>query len=164
MYNEIKKTIQMPDGQMIEISTGKLAKQADGSVVLKVGQTMMLATVVSAPDAKADVDFLPLSCEYKEKYASVGRVPGGFLKREGRLSDYEILISRLMDRALRPLFPEDYHAETFVNVILMSSDKDIYPDAYAGLAASAAIAVSNIPFNGPISECRVARIEGKIIH
>ncbi len=162
MYNEIKKTIQMPDGQTIEISTGKLAKQADGSVVLKVGQTMMLATVVSAPDAKADVDFLPLSCEYKEKYASVGRVPGGFLKREGRLSDYEILISRLMDRALRPLFPEDYHAETFVNVILMSSDKDIYPDAYAGLVASAAIAVSNIPFNGPISECRVARIEGKL--
>ncbi|MBN2668618.1 MAG: polyribonucleotide nucleotidyltransferase [Bacteroidales bacterium] len=163
MYNEITKTIVMPDGQTIEISTGKLAKQADGSVVLKVGNTMLLATVVSAQDAKEDVDFLPLSCEYKEKFASVGRVPGGFLKREGRASDYEILISRLIDRALRPLFPEDYHAETFVNVMLMSSDKDIYPDAYAGLAASAAIAVSDIPFHGPISECRVARINGELV-
>ncbi len=161
MYNEITKTIKMPNGQEIEISTGKLAKQADGSVVLKVGDTMLLATVVSAQDAKEDVDFLPLSCEYKEKYASVGRVPGGFLKREGRLSDYEILIARLMDRALRPLFPEDYHAETFVNVFLMSWDKEHYPDAFAGLAASAAIAVSDIPFNGPVSECRVARIDGE---
>lgn len=163
MYNEITKTIKMSNGQTIEISTGKLAKQADGSVVLKVGNTMLLATVVSAQDAKQDVDFLPLSCEYKEKYASVGRVPGGFLKREGRLSDYEILIARLMDRALRPLFPEDYHAETFVSVMLMSWDKEHLPDAFACLAASACIAVSDIPFNGPVSECRVARIDGQYI-
>jgi len=163
MYNEIVKTIKMPDGQEIEISTGKLAKQADGSVVVKVGKTMLLATVVTAPDAKQDVDFLPLSCEYKEKYAAVGRVPGGFLKREGRLSDYEILITRLIDRALRPMFPEDYHAETFLNVTLMSSDDEIYPDAYTGLAASACLAVSDIPFDGPISECRVARIDGEYV-
>ncbi len=162
MYNEITKTINMPDGQQIEISTGKLAKQADGSVVLKVGNTMLLATIVSAQEAKQDVDFLPLSCEYKEKFAAAGKVPGGFLKREGRPSDYEILISRLMDRALRPLFPEDYHAETFMTVTLMSSDNDIYPDAYVGLAASAAISVSDIPFNGPVSECRVARINGEL--
>ncbi len=161
MYNEIKKTISLPNGQEVELSTGKLAKQADGSVVLKIGETMLLATVVSAPEARANVDFLPLSCEYKEKFAAVGRVPGGFLKREGRLSDYEIIIARLMDRALRPLFPEDFHAETFVTVTLMSSDKEIYPDAYACLAASACIAVSDLPFNGPVSECRVARIDGK---
>ncbi len=161
MYNEIKKTIKLANGQEVELSTGKLAKQADGSVVLKVGETMLLATVVSAPEARENVDFLPLSCEYKEKFASVGRVPGGFLKREGRLSDYEIIIARLMDRALRPLFPEDFHAETFVTVTLISSDKEIYPDAYACLAASACIAVSDLPFHGPVSECRVARIDGK---
>jgi len=163
MYNEIKKTIKLANGQEVELSTGKLAKQADGSVVLKVGETMLLATVVSAPEARENVDFLPLSCEYKEKFAAVGRVPGGFLKREGRLSDYEIIIARLMDRALRPLFPEDFHAETFVTVTLMSSDKEIYPDAYACLAASACIAVSDLPFNGPVSECRVARIDGQFV-
>ncbi|MDD2198204.1 MAG: polyribonucleotide nucleotidyltransferase, partial [Bacteroidales bacterium] len=112
MINEIKKSITLQDGRVIEISTGKLAKQADGSVVVKMGNTMLLATVVSAKEAREDVDFMPLSVEYREKYSAVGRFPGGFLKREGRLSDYEILVSRLIDRALRPLFPEDYHAET----------------------------------------------------
>jgi len=160
MYKAIKKEIKLNDGRIIEIETGKLAKQADGSVVVKMGNTMLLATVCSAIEAKEDVDFMPLSCEYKEKYASVGRFPGGFLKREARPSDYEILISRLIDRALRPLFPDDYHSETFVNVELISADKNIKPDALAGLAASAALAVSDIPFNGPISEVRVARING----
>lgn len=147
----------------IELSTGKLAKQADGSVVLKQGETMLLATVVSAKEAKPGVDFLPLSVDYQEKYAATGRIPGGFLRREAKLSDYEILISRLIDRALRPLFPETYHADTQVMVWLISSDKDIMPDALAGLAASAAIAVSDIPFNGPISEVRVAKIDGKLV-
>lgn len=159
--NIIKKTIQLSDGREIEIETGKLAKQADGSVVVKMGKTMLLATVTCAKDAKEDVDFMPLSVEYKEKYASAGRYPGGFLKREGRPNDSEILVSRLIDRALRPLFPEDFHAEVFVTVNLISAEKDIMPDALAGLAASAALAVSDIPFNGPISEVRVARIDGK---
>lgn len=163
MINEIKKSVTLQDGRVIEISTGKLAKQADGSVVVKMGDTMLLATVVSAKDARDDVDFMPLSVEYREKYSAVGRFPGGFLKREGRLSDYEILVSRLIDRALRPLFPEDYHAETFVNVHLVSAGKDDMPDAIAGLAASAALAVSDIPFNGPISEVRVSRINGKFV-
>ena len=163
MYNEIKKVVKLSDGREIEISTGKLAKQATGSVVVKMGKTMLLATVVVADEAKEDVDFMPLSVEYKEKYASVGRFPGGFNKREGRPSDYEILISRLVDRALRPLFPDDFHAETFVNVLLMSADKNDMPDALAGLAASAAIAVSDIPFNGPISEVRVSRIDGNFV-
>ncbi|HRW22027.1 MAG TPA: polyribonucleotide nucleotidyltransferase, partial [Bacteroidales bacterium] len=163
MINEIKKSITLQDGRVIEISTGKLAKQADGSVVVKMGNTMLLATVVSAKEAKEDVDFMPLSVEYREKYSAVGRFPGGFLKREGRLSDYEILVSRLIDRALRPLFPEDYHAETFVNVHLVSAGKDDMPDALAGLAASAALAVSDIPFHGPISEVRVSRINGKFV-
>ncbi len=163
MYNEIKRVISLPDGKEIEISTGKLAKQADGSVVVKMGNTMLLGTVVSAQNAREDMDFMPLSCEYKEKYAAVGRYPGGFLKREGRPSDYEILISRLIDRALRPLFPEDYHAETFVNVTLMSADENIMPDALAGLAASAALAVSDIPFGEPISEVRVSKIDGEYI-
>jgi polyribonucleotide nucleotidyltransferase len=163
MYNEIKKVVKLSDGREIEISTGKLAKQATGSVVVKMGKTMLLATVVVADSAKEDVDFMPLSVEYKEKYASVGRFPGGFLKREGRPSDYEILISRLVDRALRPLFPDDFHAETFVNVMLMSADTNDMPDALAGLAASAALAVTNVPFNGPISEVRVARIDGKFV-
>ncbi len=163
MYKELKKVISLPDGKEIEISTGKLAKQADGSVVVKMGNTMLLGTVVSAQDAREDMDFMPLSCEYKEKYAAVGRYPGGFLKREGRPSDYEILISRLIDRALRPLFPEDYHAETFVNVTLMSADENIMPDALAGLAASAALAVSDIPFGEPISEVRVSKIDGEFI-
>ncbi|WP_257666075.1 polyribonucleotide nucleotidyltransferase [Parapedobacter tibetensis] len=162
-YNEVKTTIDMGGGRQIEISTGKLAKQADGAVVVKQGNTMLLATVVSAQEAKAGVDFLPLTVDYQEKYAATGRVPGGFLRREGRLSDHEILICRLIDRALRPLFPDDYHAETQVMISLISADKDIMPDALAGLAASAAIAVSDIPFNGPISEVRVAKIDGKLV-
>ncbi len=162
-YNEIKTTIDIGAGRQIEISTGKLAKQADGSVVVKQGKTMLLATVVSAQEPKPGADFLPLSVDYQEKYASTGRIPGGFLRREARLSDYEILISRLVDRALRPLFPEDYHADTQVMISLISADKDIMPDALAGLAASAAIAVSDIPFNGPISEVRVAKIDGQLV-
>jgi len=161
-YNEIKTTIDIGEGRQIEISTGKLAKQADGAVVVKQGATMLLATVVSAQEPKPGADFLPLSVDYQEKYASTGRIPGGFLRREARLSDYEILISRLVDRALRPLFPEDYHADTQVMISLVSADKDIMPDALAGLAASAAIAVSDIPFNGPISEVRVAKIDGQL--
>ncbi|GAB1474145.1 polyribonucleotide nucleotidyltransferase [Bacteroidota bacterium] len=161
--NVITKTIQLRDGRTIEIETGKLAKQADGSVVLKMGKTMLLATVVAAKEAKEGTDFMPLSVEYKEKYASAGRYPGGFLKREGRPNDSEILVSRLIDRALRPLFPDDYHAEVFVNVNLISAEKNIMPDALAGLAASAALAVSDIPFNGPISEVRVARINGEFV-
>jgi len=162
-YNEIKTTIDMGNGTQIEISTGKLAKQADGSVVVKQGNTMLLATVVSAREAKPGTDFLPLSVDYQEKYAATGRIPGGFLRREARLSDYEVLISRLVDRALRPLFPENYHADTQVAISLISADKDIMPDALAGLAASAAIAVSDIPFNGPISEVRVAKIDGQLV-
>ena len=160
--NIVKKTIELSDGRVIEIETGKLAKQADGSVVVKMGGTMLLATVCCAKDAKEDVDFMPLQVDYKEKYASAGRFPGGFMKREGKASDYEILISRLIDRALRPLFPEDFHAEVYVNVNLISAEKDIQPDALAGLAASAALAVSDIPFEGPISEVRVARIGGEL--
>ncbi|MDX2442764.1 MAG: polyribonucleotide nucleotidyltransferase [Bacteroidales bacterium] len=161
MYKVIEKTIDLGDGRSITIETGKLAKQADGSVVVKMGKTILLAAVVSASEAKENVDFMPLSVDYKEKYASLGRFPGGFLKREARPSDYEVLIARMVDRALRPLFPEDYHADTFVNISLISADKEILPDALAGLAASAALAVSDIPFNGPISEVRVARIEGE---
>ena len=160
--NIVKKTIELSDGRVIEIETGKLAKQADGSVVVKMGGTMLLATVTCAKDAKEDVDFMPLQVDYKEKYASAGRFPGGFMKREGKASDYEILIARLVDRALRPLFPEDFHAEVFVNVNLISAEKDIQPDALAGLAASSALAVSDIPFEGPISEVRVARIGGEL--
>ncbi|TAJ14124.1 polyribonucleotide nucleotidyltransferase [Marinilabiliaceae bacterium JC017] len=162
MIKPIEKIIDLGDGRSITIETGKLAKQADGSVVVKMGNTYLLATVVSAKEAKADVDFMPLSVEYKEKFASVGRFPGGFTKREGRPSDYEILVSRLVDRALRPLFPDDYHAETFVTVNLISADSEVLPDALAGLAASAALAVSDVPFNGPISEVRVARINGEL--
>jgi len=161
--NVIKKVIDLGDGRTIEIETGKLAKQADGSVVVKMGDTMLLATVVSSPDAKEGVDFLPLSVDYQEKYAATGRIPGGFLRREARLSDYEVLISRLVDRALRPLFPDDYHADTQVMISLISADKNIMPDCLAGLAASAALAVSDIPFNGPISEVRVAKIDGQLI-
>jgi len=163
-YNEKKVSIDLGNGLApIELSTGKLAKQADGSVVLKQGSTMLLATVVSAREAKPGVDFLPLSVDYQEKYASTGRIPGGFLRREARLSDYEVLISRLVDRALRPLFPETYHADTQVMISLISADKDIMPDALAGLAASAALAVSDIPFNGPISEVRVAKVDGQLV-
>ncbi|MDR2037669.1 MAG: polyribonucleotide nucleotidyltransferase [Bacteroidales bacterium] len=161
--NVIQKEIVLGNGQTVVLETGKLAKQADGSVVLRQGKTMLLATVVSAKEAKEDVDFMPLQVEYKEKFAASGRFPGGFMKREARPTDYEILISRLVDRALRPLFPDDYHAETFVTINLISAEKDIKPDALAGLAASAALAVSDIPFNGPISEVRVARIGGQLV-
>ena len=161
--NPIKKTITLPDGREITLETGKLAKQADGAVELRMGGTMLLATVVSAKEAGEGVDFMPLQVEYKEKFSSAGRFPGGFLKREGRASDYEVLTARLVDRVLRPLFPDNYHADTFVNIIMFSSDGQDMPDALAGLAASAAIAVSDIPFNGPISEVRVARIDGEFV-
>ena len=163
MTNPITKLIQLPDGREITLETGKVAKQADGSVTLRMGDTFLLATVTAAKDATPGIDFMPLQVEYREKFASAGRFPGGFLKREGRPSDSEILTSRLIDRALRPLFPEDYHADVFVNVILFSSDGEEMPDALAGLAASAALAVSDIPFNGPISEVRVARINGELV-
>ena len=161
--NVIEKQITLADGRVITLETGKLAKQADGSVMLKCGNTMLLATVCSAQEAGTDVDFMPLSVDYKEKFASVGRFPGGFTKREGRASDYEILVSRLVDRALRPLFPDDYHAETFVQVTLYSADEESMPDCLAGLAASAALSVSDVPFNGPISEVRVARVNGELV-
>jgi polyribonucleotide nucleotidyltransferase len=161
--NVVTKTITLGDGRTISIETGKLAKQADGSVMVRMGNTMLLATVCSAQDAAPGTDFMPLSVDYKEKFSAFGRYPGGFLRREGRASDYEILVSRLVDRALRPLFPDDYHAETFVTVTLFSSDGEDMPDALAGLAASAALAVSDVPFNGPISECRVARINGEFV-
>ncbi len=163
MLQPISKTITLPDGREIVIETGKLAKQADGSVTLRMGNTVLLATVCAAKDANPGVDFMPLQVEYKEKYAAFGRFPGGFTRREGKASDYEILTCRLVDRALRPLFPDDYHAEVFVNVILFSTDGVDMPDALAGLAASAALAVSDIPFNGPISEVRVARVNGEFI-
>ena len=161
--NAITKTIFLPDGREIIIETGKLAKQADGSVVVRMGNTMLLAAVVSNKEAREGVDFLPLSVDYQEKFASSGKIPGGFLKREARLSDYEILISRLVDRILRPMFPGDYHAETQMTINMISADAEILPDALAALAASAALAVSDIPFNGPISEVRVARIDGQFV-
>ena len=161
--NIIEKSITLKDGRVITLETGKLAKQADGAVMLKMGNTMLLATVCSAQEAGPDVDFMPLSVDYKEKFSAVGRFPGGFTRREGRASDYEILVSRLIDRALRPLFPDDYHAETFVQVTLYSDDEESMPDCLAGLAASAAIAVSDIPFHGPISEVRVARVNGEFM-
>ncbi len=163
MTNSIMKRIELSDGRIITLETGKLAKQADGAVELRMGNTMLLATVCAAKDAAPGVDFMPLQVEYKEKFASNGRFPGGFMKREGKSSDYEILTSRLIDRALRPLFPDDYHAEVFVNVTLYSADKEDMPDALAGLAASAALAVSDIPFNGPLSEVRVARVDGQLV-
>ena len=159
--NIINKKIELSDGRIIEIETGKLAKQADGAVVVKMGGTMLLATVTAAKDAKDDVDFMPLQVDYKEKFYAAGRFPGGFMKREGKATDAEILTARLVDRALRPLFPEDFHAEVYVQVNLISAEKDIQPDALAGLAASAALAVSDIPFGGPISEVRVVRIDGQ---
>ncbi len=157
----ITKSIDLGDGRTISLETGKLAKQADGAVVLRYGNTMLLATVVSAKDAREGVDFMPLTVDYQEKFASTGRFPGGFFKREARLSDYEVLICRIVDRAMRPLFPNNYHADTQVMISLISGDKDVLPDAFACLAASAAMAVSDIPFNGPISEVRVGRIDGK---
>ncbi len=163
MMNVITKAIRLADGREITIETGKLAKQADGSVTVRMGNTVLLATVCAAKDANPGVDFMPLQVEYKEKFSAIGRFPGGFTRREGRASDYEILTCRLVDRALRPLFPDDYHAEVFVNIILFSADGEDMPDALAGLAASAALAVSDIPFNGPISEVRVARVDGSFI-
>jgi len=161
--NIVTKSIKLNDGREITIETGKLAKQADGSVVVRMGDTMLLATVVSNTEAREGVDFLPLSVDYQEKYASAGRIPGGFLRREGRLGDHEVLICRLVDRALRPLFPDDYHAETQVFIQLISADPEVQPDALAALAASSALSVSDIPFGGPISEVRVVRLDGKFI-
>lgn len=161
--NVISKTITLEDGREIIIETGALAKQADGAVVVRMGNAMLLATAMSKKEAGEGVDFLPMSVDYQEKFAASGKIPGGFLKREGRLSDYEILISRIVDRAIRPIFPDDYHADTQISITLMSSDVDVLPDCLAGLAASAALAVSDIPFNGPISEVRVAKLDGKLI-
>jgi len=162
-FNVITKKITMPDGKEVSIETGKLAKQADGSVVVRSGNMMLLATVVSSQTAKEGVDFLPLSVDYQEKFASAGKIPGGFLRRESKLSDYEVLVSRLVDRALRPTFPSDYHADTQVAISMISADSEVSPDAFAGLAAAAALAVSDIPFNGPISEVRVAKINGEFV-
>lgn len=159
----IQKTFDIGDGRMITLETGKLAKQADGAVVVTFGNTMLLATAVSNPDAKPGVDFMPLTVDYREMFASTGRIPGSFFRREAKLSDLEVLTSRLVDRALRPLFPDDYHADTQVLVYLISSDKTIMPDCLAGFAAAAALAVSDIPFNGPISEVRVGRIGGQFV-
>ena len=161
--NIINKKIELADGRVIEIETGKLAKQADGSAVVKMGGTMLLATVCAAKEVKEGTDFMPLTVDYREKYYSAGRFPGGFLKRESKPSDYEILVARLIDRPLRPLWPEDFHLEVFVYVSLISADKDTQPDALAGLAASAALATSNLPFGGPVSEVRVARINGEFV-
>lgn len=161
MLEPVTKLIDLGDGRTIKIETGKLAKQADGAVTVTMGNTVLLATVCAAKDAAPDVDFMPLQVDYKEKFSAVGRFPGGFTRREGKSSDYEILVSRLIDRALRPLFPSDFHAEVFVNVVLFSAGEDDMPDALAGLAASAALAVSDIPFEGPISEVRIARIDGQ---
>ncbi len=159
----ITHSFDLGDGRMVTLETGKLAKQADGAVVVRLGNTMILATIVSNKDAKEGVDFLPLTVDYQEKFASAGRFPGGFFKREAKLSDYEVLISRIVDRALRPQFPDDYHADTQLMLSLISSDRENMPDALVGLAASAAIAVSDIPFNGPISEVRVAKLDGKLV-
>lgn len=161
--NVITKKVSLPDGREISIETGKLAKQADGAVMLRMGNTMLLATVCAAKDAVPGTDFMPLQVEYREKYAAAGRFPGGFTKREGKASDEEILTCRLVDRALRPLFPSNFHAEVYVNVILFSADGVDMPDALAGFAASAALATSDIPFDGPISEVRVARINGEFV-
>jgi polyribonucleotide nucleotidyltransferase len=162
-FNIITKEITMPDGKKVTIETGKLAKQADGSVVVRSGNMMLLATVVSSLIAKEGVDFLPLSVDYQEKFGASGKIPGSFMRRELRLSDFEVLVSRLVDRALRPTFPSDYHADTQVAIQLISADENVAPDAFAGLAAAAALAVSDIPFNGPISEVRVAKIKGEFV-
>ena len=157
MTKPINVSTKLSDGREISLETGKLAKQADGSVVLTMGKTMILATVVAKEEAKENMNFLPLSVDYQEKFASAGKIPGGFLKREGRLSDHEVLICRLVDRVLRPLFPSDYHADTQVMLSLISADADALPDSLAAFAASAALTISNIPFNGPIAEVRVVK-------
>jgi polyribonucleotide nucleotidyltransferase len=161
--NVITKTVQLPDGRTISIETGKVAKQADGAAVLRLNNTVLLATVTAAKEAVPGTDFMPITVDYREKYYATGRFPGGFTKREGKASDEEILISRLVDRALRPLFPSDYHCEVFVNIWLLSSDGKDQPDALAGFAASAAMACSTIPFEHTISECRVGRINGEYV-
>jgi polyribonucleotide nucleotidyltransferase len=161
--NVVTKEITLNDGRTITIETGKLARQADGAVVVRMGDTMLLATVVANEEAREGVDFLPLSVDYQEKFAAAGRIPGGFLKREGRLSEHEILVSRLVDRALRPIFPGDFHAEVQVNIYLISADQEVMPDALAALAASSAIAVSDVPFEEPISEVRVVKSNGDYI-
>ena len=164
MFNIITKTITLADGRTITLETGKLARQADGAVVLRMGKTVLLATVVCNPTPKDGIDFLPLSVDYQEKFASAGRIPGSFQRREGRLSDHEVLVSRLIDRALRPMFPEDFHSDTQVNVFLISADPEVQPDALAALAASSALMISDVPFTGgPISEVRVAKINGQYI-
>ncbi|MCK6617936.1 MAG: polyribonucleotide nucleotidyltransferase [Cyclobacteriaceae bacterium] len=163
MFNVVTKSCKLPDGREITIETGKLARQADGSVVLRMGNTMLLATVVARQEAVEGADFMPLSVDYQEKFASTGKVPGGFLKRESKLSDYEVLISRLVDRAIRPLFPDDFHAETQVMIYLISGDQNALPDALAAFAASAALSISDIPWGGPISEVRVARVDGQFV-
>lgn len=159
----IKETITQADGREITIETGKLAKQANGSAVVRMGDTMLLATVVANQDANEGVDFLPLTVDYREKFYAGGRIPGNFFRREARPSDEEVLTMRLVDRVLRPLFPDDFHAEVQVMISLISYDKDVMPDSLAGLAASAAIAVTDIPFNGPMSETRVIRIDGELM-
>ncbi|MCD8291610.1 MAG: polyribonucleotide nucleotidyltransferase, partial [Prevotella sp.] len=161
--NVITKTVSLPDGRTVSIETGKVAKQADGSCMLRMGNTVLLATVCAAKDAVPGTDFMPLQVEYREQYAAAGRFPGGFTKREGKASDNEILTCRLVDRALRPLFPADFHAEVFVNVLLFSADGVDQPDALAGFAASCALACSDIPFECPISEVRVARVNGEYV-
>ncbi|MBO4827126.1 MAG: polyribonucleotide nucleotidyltransferase, partial [Prevotella sp.] len=161
--NVITKTLQLADGRTITIETGKVAKQTDGSVVLKMNNTVLLATVCAAKDAVPGTDFMPLQVDYREQYSAAGRFPGGFTKREGKAGDNEILTSRLVDRVLRPLFPSNYHAEVFVNVMLLSADGVDQPDALAGFAASAALACSDIPFECPISEVRVARVNGEYV-
>jgi polyribonucleotide nucleotidyltransferase len=163
MFTIVTKSCKLPDGREITIETGKLARQADGSVVLRMGNTMLLATVVAREEAVEGADFMPLSVDYQEKFASTGKVPGGFLKRESKLSDYEVLISRLVDRAIRPLFPDDFHAETQVMIYLISGDSNALPDALAAFAASAALSISDIPWGGPISEVRVARVDGQFV-
>ncbi|MBA3899733.1 MAG: polyribonucleotide nucleotidyltransferase, partial [Bacteroidetes bacterium] len=163
MNTGITQTITLNNGSVITMETGKLAKFADGAVVVRSGDTMVLATVVSAKEAKEGIDFMPLTVDYKEKYSASGKFPGGFFKREARPSDYEILICRLVDRALRPLFPDSYHAETQVQIMLISAEKDVAPDALVCLAASAALAVSDVPFDGPVSEVRVGRINGEFV-
>ncbi|MBR4638514.1 MAG: polyribonucleotide nucleotidyltransferase, partial [Bacteroidales bacterium] len=159
----VRTTFDIGDGRMVTIETGKLAKQADGAAVVTMGNTMLLATVCCKKEAVEGTDFMPLQVEYQEKYGAVGRFPGGFFKREARPSEYEILIARLVDRAIRPLFPKNFHAETQVVVTLISGDKNFLPDCLACLAASSAIAVSNIPFECPISEVRVGRVDGQLV-
>ena len=164
MKPELKtEKISLPDGREIILETGLLAKQSHGSCVVRMGETMLLATVVSSKEAKEGIDFLPLTVDYREKFAAAGRFPGGFLKREGRHSDQEILGMRLVDRVLRPLFPKDYHCETQVMIQLMSHDKNVCPDSLLGLAASTALSLSDIPFDGPISEARVGRIDNQFV-